>query len=349
MTERREDGRRELPGDLAEKPTLRTIAEITGLAVTTVSRALGGAPQIALETRRRVQEVADEIGYLPDRAAQRLRTGRTNVISLILDPHEEILNFATSIIKGLSDALRDTSYHLVITPHFRNEPSLDPVRYILRNRTADGMIFSRTEPFDERVRLLLENDFPFVCHGRTELATPHPYVDYDNEVFAYEATMRLIREGRRKPAIILPPARFTFCQHMRYGFLKAVREHGLPFETFDAISLDSTSDEIQAAVTRRLHEAAPPDGFVLGGEISALAVMAALTDHGLQPGRDAGVVSKKTSEFFAPVRPRIPTIEEDLAAAGAALGSTLLKRIAGAPVDTLQVLHRPREPDRVAQ
>ena len=59
------------------KPTLKTISEITGLAVTTVSRALGDAPQIALETRKRVRQVAAEIGYLPDRAAQRLRTGRT--------------------------------------------------------------------------------------------------------------------------------------------------------------------------------------------------------------------------------------------------------------------------------
>jgi len=67
------------------KPTLRTIAEITGLAVTTVSRALSDAPQISIETRKRVREVADQIGYSPDRAAQRLKTGRTNVIGVLLD------------------------------------------------------------------------------------------------------------------------------------------------------------------------------------------------------------------------------------------------------------------------
>jgi LacI family transcriptional regulator len=63
------------------------------------------------------------------------------------------------------------------------------------------------------VRFLLENDFPFVCHGRTELSTQHPYVDYDNFAFAYEATKRLIT-GPRAPMIILPPKRLTFCQHM---------------------------------------------------------------------------------------------------------------------------------------
>lgn len=334
--------RREHADDVA-KPTLRTIAEITGLAVTTVSRALSDAPQIALETRRRVQRVADEIGYLPDRAAQRLRTGRTNVISLVLDPHEEIINFGTSIIKGITETLRDTSYHLVIAPHFENEPSLDPVRYILRNRMADGIVFSRTEPFDERVKLLIENDFPFVCHGRTELSTPHPYVDFDNEDFAYRATRKLVGEGRRKPAILLPPTRFTFHQHMRYGFLRAVREAGAEYEILEGISLDSPSEAVLAHVARRLGEPEPPDGYVLGGEVSALAVMAALTDRGLVPGRDVGVVAKKTSSLFTPVRPRIDTIYEDLMEAGAEMGRLILRRIAGEPADALQTLHRAAE------
>lgn len=332
---------REAATERAEKPTLRTIAEITGLAVTTVSRALSDAPQIALETRRRVQQVAGEIGYLPDRAAQRLRTGRTNVISLVLDPHEEIINFGTSLIKGLTRALRQTPYHLVITPHFENEPSLDPVRYILRNRMADGIIFSRTEPFDPRVKLLIENDFPFVCHGRTELSTPHPFVDYDNEEFAYQATRRLIAEGRRKPAILLPPERFTFHQHMRYGFLRAVREEGVDFEILEGVTLDNDSDRVQAAIEARLDRPDPPDGYVLGGEVSALAVMAALSDRGLMPGRDVGIVAKQTSNLFAPVRPEVATIYEDIAAAGAEMGRLILARIGGAPPETLQTLHAP--------
>ena len=169
------------------KPTLRTISELTGLAVTTVSRALSNAPQLSVETRERVRRVADEIGYMPDRAALRLRTGRTNVISLVLDSHQEILGFSNSIINGLTLALRDTSLHLIVTPTFPNMPLIEPVQFIVRNRLADGIIFTRTEPFDPRVRLLLEAGFPFITHGRTEFSTPHPFVDFDNSAFAYEA------------------------------------------------------------------------------------------------------------------------------------------------------------------
>lgn len=328
-------------GDDAGKPTLRTIATITGLAVTTVSRALGGAPQIALETRERVQRVAAEIGYLPDRAAQRLRTGRTNVVMLVLDPHDELLNFGTSLVTGLTASLRGTPYHLVVAPHFPNEPSIDPVRHILRNRMADGIVFSRTEPFDERVRLLIENDFPFVSHGRTELTVTHPFVDFDNYAFSYAATQRLIRTGRRRLAIVLPPRRFTFFQHVQYGFMSAVREAGVAYEILPDVDLDSPAKQIQASVHACMGQPEAPDGFVCSGEVSALATMAALVDRGLVPGRDVGMVAKQTSGLFDLVRPQIDTIYEDIADAGLQMGRLLLDRISGAPPGQLHVLQPP--------
>ena len=334
--------RREAGDESVAKPTLRTIAEITGLAVTTVSRALGGAPQIALETRRKVRQVAEEIGYLPDRAAQRLRTGRTNVITLVLDPHEEILGFSTSLIRGLTEALRSTPYHLVITPHFANVPSLDPVRHIMRNRMADGIVFSRTEPFDERVKLLIEHDFPFVCNGRTELGTPHAYVDFDNFTFAYEATKRLIAKEAKRLAIILPPRRFTFFQHVQYGFMSAVRESGIAHEIVEGVDLDSPAAEIQASVFKRMGEPDAPDGYVCGGEVSALAVMAAISDRGLRPGLDVGIVAKQTSGLFNLVRPQVDTIYEDISDAGLHMGRMLLAMIGGRDPAELHMLQAPQ-------
>ena len=67
------------------RPTLRSLAEITGLGVSTVSQALRDNPEIAEETRRRVKLAAQQAGYRPDRAGVRLRTGKTNVITLILN------------------------------------------------------------------------------------------------------------------------------------------------------------------------------------------------------------------------------------------------------------------------
>ncbi|MFD1746766.1 LacI family transcriptional regulator [Rhizobium helianthi] len=340
----KEGGRSDAPsgtdsaaGVVAAKPTLKTISDLTGLAVTTVSRALAGAPQIALETRLRVAQVAEQIGYLPDRAAQRLRTGRTNVISLVLDPHEEILGYATSLISGLSEALRSTAYHLVITPHFSGTRQIDPVQHIVRNRMADGIIFTRTEPQDERARMLMECDFPFICHGRTELPVQHPFVDYDNSAFAYRAALRLVEAGARKLAIVLPPNHFTFAHHMRHGFLKAVTQAGVQYEIPQAISIDSKSDAIRDCFYDYFGRENRPDGVICGGEVIAMAVMAAAYDRGLTIGDDVHLITKQTSGLFDQVRPRIHTICEDLSEAGRLMGEFLLKRIhEKRPVNDLQ-------------
>lgn len=324
------------------KPTLKTIAELTGFAVTTVSRALGDAPQISKATRERVHAVARDIGYLPDRAAQRLKTGRTNVISVLLDPHEEILGFGTSLMLGLTRALRGTPYHLIVTPNFSEAPNLEAVEHIVRNRMADGLIFSRTEQFDPRVRLLLETGFPFVTHGRTEFSVPHAFVDYDNYAFAYEAARRLIAKGRRKLTIILPPPRFTFHQHMLHGFMTAVREAGISYEIPAGIDLDSPADAIRDHVRQRMAEPDAPDGWTCPGEVSALATITGMNDRGLRLGAGYDMVAKQTSRLLSQIQPEVETIYEDLKLAGEEIGRLMLKAIAGEDSAGLQTLHRPQ-------
>lgn len=323
------------------RPTLRTIAELSGYAVTTVSRALAGDRQIAAETRDRVAKIADEINYVPDRAAQRLRTGRTNVIGLILDPHDEILGFGTSLIAGLTEALSGTHYHLIVIPRFATGDGAEKVQHILRNNLADGIVFTRTEPFDPRVRLLLEHDFPFVSHGRTDFSSPHPFVDYDNEAFALTAARTLIAKRRKKLCIILPPRQFTFHQHLNYGFMSAVREAGIDYEIPADINLDSGADEIYAWICNRLNKPEPADGYICAGEVSALTIIAALLDHGWRIGEDVDIIAKQTSRLFDQVRPRIETVYEDIRAAGKAMGELLLKRIAGEIPAQWGIIHQP--------
>lgn len=326
------------------KPTLRTIAEMTGLAITTISRALNNAPELSAETRERVQKIAAEIGYVPDRTALRLKTGRTHVISLILDPHSEILNFSSSLVSGITEALRGTPYHLVVTPAFRGSSPLDPVQYVLRNRMADGVIFSRTEPADARVKLLLENDFPFVTHGRTESVGSHPYVDYDNFAFAYEAVKRLNAKGRRHVSMITPSPRFTFGRHLREGVMQAAKETGISYEFETRVTLDNTAADIREATMSRIAQGKAPDAYVCPGDAVALAVMAGVVDAGQTIGRDADIVTKQMSGIFSLARPKVDVITEDIALAGQQMGELLLRRIRGEKPEALQLLQIPEIP-----
>ncbi|RJL09638.1 LacI family transcriptional regulator [Paracoccus siganidrum] len=319
-----------------DRPTLRTVASMAGLAVTTVSRALSDDPRIAPETRSRVQEIARQIGYSPDRAAQRLRTGRTNVIAFLLNPHEEILGYGSSMIRGLTRALRGTPYHLVVMPNYADRPPAEPIENVLRNRLADGLIISRTRPDDLRVRMMLEHGFPFISHGRTELATPHPFVDFDNFGFAHAAAARLIARGARRPCLIPAPEGMTFAQHLRMGFLRACGEAGIEGQVLSGVTLDDPPQALRAHVLDLIARDALPDGFVCPGEVSAMAVHAACADSGR--AGDCHLVMKHTSGMADIIRPRFDSIFEDLTEAGELMGRMLLRAIAGEPPDQLRHL-----------
>lgn len=322
------------------KPTLKTIAQMTGLAVTTISRALNNAPELAQETRDRVQKIAAEIGYLPDRAALRLKTGRTNVMALILEPDEQIYGFGTSLVTGITEALRDTAYHLVITPLFRNTHPLEPIRHIVRNRMADGIVFSKAETFDERVRFLIDNDFPFVSHGRTHWPEAHPFVDFDNETYAYEASLRLAAKGCRKISIVLPDSALTYTEHLKTGIARGAAAAGIAHEFAADVNLGSPTDAIRNYVIKRAKRPEPPDGYVCASEVSALAVIGALSDAGYALGGNAHVVAKQSSGMFMQFRPAAETVEEDFIETGRNLGRVLLRRISG-QTEGLQHLLKP--------
>lgn len=318
-----------------ERPTLRTIAALSGLAVPTVSRALADAPQIAPETRARVQRIAREIGYQPDRAAQRLRTGRSNVMALILPPHEENLGYGSSMIRGITRALRGTAYHLVVMPHFEDVSEEATFDKIIRNRLADGLLFSCSRPDDMRVRRLLEEGVPFVTHGRTELATAHPWVDYDNYAFAHAAVLRLFGRGARSPALILPAQDQTYAQHLRTGFARGCAETGIDGRILTEVDLDSPPEDIYRLVRRMLDEGTAPDGFICPGEVSAMAINAAWVDAGVT---DRHLIMKSTCEIAGFIRPQFDSIYEDLSEAGEMMARLLLRHIAGEPAETLHYL-----------
>lgn len=323
------------------KPTQKDVADKTGYAVTTVSRALAGDPQIAARTRSKIAKAAAAIGYVPDRAAQRLRTGRTSVIALVLDPHGELLDFSGSMISGFADVMRGTRYHLNLTQYQLGEDPLAPIQNIVRNKLADGIVFARTEPQDARVRYLLEADFPFVTHGRTDIGG-HPWYDYDNATFAQKAVERLGAMGRQHILIIPPSSKFTFARHMREGFQSAIKRldaTGILPEDFD---LNSPATIIHQKLHALLTSPKRPDGFIMAGEIAAMAGLAAIEDAGLKLGTDIDVVAKQTSRVFDLHRPRVETIFEDIEEAGRIMAEALISEINGAPFSARQVLQSPR-------
>jgi LacI family transcriptional regulator len=322
------------------RPTLRTIAALSGLAVPTVSRALNDAPDIGEETKRRVKEIARTIGYRPNRAGLRLRTGRTQVISLILSTEHDMMNHTARLISSLAGALRGTSYHLNITPYFPTEDPMTPVRYVVETGSADGVIINQTEPRDPRVAYMLDRGFPFATHGRTDW--DHPFADFDNEAFGAMAVRMLAARGRRRIALLGPPAWQSYGIHMRKGALHQAAQDGVEITVVDGVDVHMPSRDVAAAMPPYLVGPGACDGLIVPAAGATMAAVSAGEDLGLAVGRDFDLVAKDAIPFLPRFRREIITVHEDILPVGQFLAQALINRIARPDDPPMQFLDVPQ-------
>ncbi|WP_210529492.1 LacI family transcriptional regulator [Rubellimicrobium arenae] len=329
------------PAPVQEKPTLKTIARITGLAVATVSRALADAPDLRADTKALVRRVADELGYVPNRAGLRLRTGRTQVISLVMSTEHDMMNNTARLISSLAGAMRGTTFHLNVSYYFPGEDPLKPIRHIVEMGLADAVIFNQTQPADPRVAWLMERRFPFATHGRTLWASRHAWADFDNMAFGAIAVRRLARFGRRRVAVVAPPLNQNYAQDIVAGVSQAAAETGIEVRVLSDTSSDRPSGEVQATVARALPDGV--DGLVCASTSSAMASVAALEAHGMRLGQGIDLVAKEAIPFLSLFRREIIAIEEDVGRAGAVLARAAIRAIREPEAPPLQDLETPQD------
>lgn len=323
------------------KPTLKTIAQITGLAVPTVSRALGDAPDIGRGTKALVRRVAAELGYVPNRAGLRLRTGRTQVISLVMSTEHDMMNNTARLISSLAGALRPTPFHLNVTYFFPGEDPERPIRHIVEAGLADAVIFNQTRPDDPRVAWLMERGFPFATHGRSRWSDRHAWADFDNRAFAEVAVRRLARAGRRRLAVVAPPLSQNYAQDIVAGVSAAAAAAGIEARIVAGVTSDGPTAATQATMAEVLAEGV--DGIVCASTASAMASVAALEGRGLALGREIDLVAKEAIPFLTLFRRGILAVREDVARAGEVLARAAIRAIREPGSPPLQDLEVPEE------
>lgn len=321
------------------KPTLKTIAEISGLAVPTVSRALNDAPDIGTGTKKLVRKIADEIGYIPNRAGVRLRTGRTNVISLIMSTDHN--NHTGRLISSISGALNDSPFHLIVTPFFPVEDILKPVRYIVETGSADAIILNQIRPEDPRVAYLLERKFPFVTHGRSKWSDQHGYFDFDNRAYGEKAANDLHARGRKSIAVLGPPLIHSYGRHILEGVEKGTQQNGQTFTRLEDINSDAPREEQMRHVSAFLRDHPETDAFITGSTNAATAAVGSIERVGRDLGRDIDVYTKEAEPYLTLIRPEVIACFEDVGAAGSFLARAALRAVRNPEERPMQYLDAP--------
>lgn len=310
-----------------ERPTLKTIARLSGLAVPTVSRALGDAPDIGSDTKKRVREIADQLGYRPNRAGLRLRTGKTNVIALVLRTDHDLMSHASRLITAIAGELRGTPYHLIIIPYFPDEDPLEAVRYVVTTGSADGVILNRIQPDDPRVNFLRAQKFPFALHGRTSQSSSDPFYDFDNAEYGRKSVAAVAAKGRRELLLIAPPKDQNYAMLMIAGAQEGGRQHGVRVTIMEEASSDSSSEAVTAATITHLTRHPECDAIMTASAPAAVSATLGAEALGLEIGRDIDVIAKESMPFLRHFRPQIIVIHEDINETGQFLAQAVIQAI----------------------
>ena len=202
------------------RATLKKLAAELGVSVTTVSRALGGYPDVAQSTRLRILEASERHQYVSNSAAKMLVTGRSGFVSLLMPLHSPILDpFLGEFVVGLSEGLNARDRNLFIATAPDPESEITVLKRMVESAQADAVILNRVAETDARVEFLLECQFPFITHGRTlENQKDFSWIDTDGEWAFAEAFRLLYDNGHRQFGLL------SISEHMTFRHL---REQGL--------------------------------------------------------------------------------------------------------------------------
>jgi LacI family transcriptional regulator len=214
----------------------------------------------------------------------------------------------------------------------------------VKERRADGVLVTRTRINDSRIAYLMEQGFPFVAFGRTQLDDAFPCVDVDGELGVFNATRHLIELGHRDVAIILPPADLMFTVYRRAGFYQAMEAQGLTVEEAWEENGDLTERGGYAVASRLLEGSRRPTAIIAGNDLMALGAMRATQARGLSVGKDLSIVGFDDIVLAEHANPPLTTVRQPIYEIGRQVCRMLVRLLSGEPLKAqeCQVIFEPK-------
>ena len=329
--------------------TLKEFARLLGLSPTTVSRALGGYPEVKEETRRRVREAAITHDYRPNRRAASLATGRAMAIGHVIPTafgHEMVNPIFSDFIAGAGEIYARHGYDMVLSVVSDGDEAR-AYRQMAMAGNVDGLIVHGPRENDPRIALLKGAGLPFVVHGRAPVEpTDYSFVDIDNLRAFHRATDLLLDLGHRRIALLNGIETMDFARRRRDGYVGALTARGLAPLPDHMESAEMTEHSGHAAASRMLDAPDAPTAFLVSSHIMALGVRRAIQDRGLTMGRDISVVIHDDMLSYlangAPPGiggtegPVFTATRSSVRAAGRRCAEILMARIGGHPPELVQ-------------
>lgn len=289
-------------------PTINDVARLAEVSKKTVSRVINNFPGLNDATRKRVERVIAELGYVPNPQARGLALRRNSLVGLIHDnPNAQMV---LNMQQGILEALHGTDFGLVVRPVDRTSPSmLQDIRdFLQRQRLFAVILLPPISENDNLARLCNELDCRYARIGSAELDDhPHMVASNDREAVR-EAVAYLIQQGHRRIGLIEGPHGFRSAAERRLGFEDALRDAKLSIpRSLIAPGSYRFESGIEAA-NRLLDLAPPPTAIFASNDEMAAGVVHAARQRGLVIPDDLSIVGFDDTPIAAHMWPPLTTV-----------------------------------------
>lgn len=311
---------------MAKKIRLEDLAQIAGVSIATVSRALNDSPSVNEQTKREIWKLARKNGYnlrptMPTSLDRAVAT-----VSIIIPPPQGregwLLDpFFQELIGAVGEAARERKCDLLIS--HASPQNYDDLSRMLELNQSEGVIILGQSFLHERLNRLVGHPTRFVVWGGELPGQKYCSVGTDNVRGGKRATAHLARLGRKRIAFFGDTEAPEIGQ--RYdGYRIALEDAGLPFDPALVSPAHFKIESAEAAVDALVASRTPFDAIFASSDMIALGAIRAMQRQGISVPGDVSVVGYDDVQLARYNRPALTTVRQDLSKAGGLMVAKLL-------------------------
>jgi DNA-binding LacI/PurR family transcriptional regulator len=289
--------------------TIKSIAKLTGVSHSTVSRALRGSNLVAEETAQYIQKVANEQGYLPSAAARSLKTRRTQALGVILSSIAD--PFFAEILFGIEEYAQESNYSLLIAASQHNlEKERRIVQAMVEQRT-DGLIICSSSFSQSQVSQLLSRGFPVVMVNQQAAESYNFSIYHDDLDGSRQITRYLISLGHKRIAYLGNANSGRTTQDRLAGFLAEMDESGFVVPEKYVHHVAGGDPELgRDALVHFMDLVEPPSAIFCFNDMLAIGVLKGCQERGLDVPRQLSIAGFDNIAYSAFTSPSLTTFDQ---------------------------------------
>lgn len=305
--------------------TIKDVAARAGVGLATVSRVLNGAAGVSPATRQKVLEVAEDLGYRPNRMAQGMVRGVSRTIGVIVP---DISNpFFSRFVRGVEDAVHDLDYTVMLANSDNRYATERKHLLALSDSLAAGLILA-DEPTDrESLPAPVLRRLPVVTVDREPLYHNGDSVYVDNRAGTFEAVSHLIGLGHRRIGYVAIPQNIQIGRDRFNGYYEALEAAGILPNPAWIYPGDFRFESGYAGAISLMQASEPVTAIYAGSDIMGLGVLRALRELRLRVPQDVAVVSGTGIALSGWVTPALTAVELPAHELGVRAAELLLDRL----------------------